>query len=297
MNSRRGLRAGRTGRASRNSTSECAGGRGGRRARGGDRGRRRVKRVTKSPSDEVVDGGGLREATRIEGQGRRGGGRDQEPGYSKVPTKQGDALGRNGVGLRRRRGHRAPEFLARLRRPRPARPWRRTGVMNLTAILDPKEVAAKHYLDCWRVTRLVLADGPARCSTWAPAPGSRGIPIALAEPNSRVTVVDSTRRRSGWTFVDECDPEARPASTPRRRSGRAPRSTSPVQRVDVVHGHDAGEQLGARKRTHPTQGASFPAGPGHAQGQLRGPVKCAPPSARRNASGSSWIPSGSTSYR
>ena len=54
--------------------------------------------------------------------------------------------------------------------------------MNLTAILDPKEVAAKHYLDSWRVTRLVplMARKVLDLGTGA---GFPGLPIAMAEPN------------------------------------------------------------------------------------------------------------------
>jgi len=74
-------------------------------------------------------------------------------------------------------------------------------VMNLTAILDPKELAAKHYLDCWRVTRLVplMARKVLDLGTGA---GFPGIPIALAEPNLSMTVVDSTQKNI--TFVEEC---------------------------------------------------------------------------------------------
>ena len=66
--------------------------------------------------------------------------------------------------------------------------------LNLTAIQSPKEVAAKHYLDCWRVTRLVpmIAKRLLDLGTGA---GFPGIPIALAEPNCSVILVDSTRKK------------------------------------------------------------------------------------------------------
>lgn len=74
-------------------------------------------------------------------------------------------------------------------------------VMNLTAIFDPREVAAKHYLDSWRVTRLVplMARKVLDLGTGA---GYPGLPIALAEPNLSMTVVDSAQKKI--TFVEEC---------------------------------------------------------------------------------------------
>ena len=70
-------------------------------------------------------------------------------------------------------------------------------VMNLTAIQDPKEIAAKHYLDCWRTTRLVplIAKKVMDLGTGG---GFPGLPVALAEPNCSMTVVDSTRKKAEW---------------------------------------------------------------------------------------------------
>jgi 16S rRNA (guanine527-N7)-methyltransferase len=73
--------------------------------------------------------------------------------------------------------------------------------LNLTAIQAPKEVAAKHYLDCWRMTRLVpmIAKRLLDLGTGA---GFPGIPVALAEPNCSVIMVDSTRKKV--EFVQDC---------------------------------------------------------------------------------------------
>ena len=67
-------------------------------------------------------------------------------------------------------------------------------ITNLTAIQDPKEVAAKHYLDSWRLTRLVplIAKKVLDLGTGA---GFPGLPVAMAEPNCSVTLVDSTRKK------------------------------------------------------------------------------------------------------
>jgi 16S rRNA (guanine527-N7)-methyltransferase len=73
--------------------------------------------------------------------------------------------------------------------------------LNLTTIQAPKEVAAKHYLDCWRATRLLplIAKRVLDLGTGA---GFPGIPIALAEPNCSVILVDSTRKKV--EFLQKC---------------------------------------------------------------------------------------------
>jgi 16S rRNA (guanine527-N7)-methyltransferase len=72
--------------------------------------------------------------------------------------------------------------------------------MNLTAIVEPKEVAAKHYLDSWRATRLLPLLGRSILDIGTGA-GFPGMPIALAEPQSRVVMLDSTKKRAD--FVNE----------------------------------------------------------------------------------------------
>ncbi len=74
-------------------------------------------------------------------------------------------------------------------------------LMNLTAIVDPREVAAKHYLDSWRTTRLLPLAGRSLLDMGTGA-GFPGMPVALAEPQARVGMVDSTRKRID--FVQSC---------------------------------------------------------------------------------------------
>jgi 16S rRNA (guanine527-N7)-methyltransferase len=73
--------------------------------------------------------------------------------------------------------------------------------MNLTAITDPREVAAKHYLDSWRVVRLWPVMGRSVLDLGTGA-GFPGIPVALGEPMARVTLIDSTKKRVD--FVQRC---------------------------------------------------------------------------------------------
>jgi len=72
--------------------------------------------------------------------------------------------------------------------------------VNLTAILDPKEVAAKHYLDSYRVTRLFSLLGR-RVVDMGCGGGFPGVPIAMAEPNCSMMLVDSTKKKTD--FVEQ----------------------------------------------------------------------------------------------
>ncbi len=75
--------------------------------------------------------------------------------------------------------------------------------MNLTKIVEPREVAAKHYLDSWRATRLMPLLGKTVLDLGSGA-GFPGIPLALAEPNTRVIVIDSTQKKVDFlqTVID-----------------------------------------------------------------------------------------------
>ncbi|HTF88621.1 MAG TPA: 16S rRNA (guanine(527)-N(7))-methyltransferase RsmG [Planctomycetota bacterium] len=66
--------------------------------------------------------------------------------------------------------------------------------MNLTAIVEPREVAAKHYLDSWRATRLLPLVGRTVLDLGTGA-GFPGMPVALAEPQTKLVLLDSTRKR------------------------------------------------------------------------------------------------------
>ncbi len=66
--------------------------------------------------------------------------------------------------------------------------------VNLTAIVAPREVAAKHYLDSWKVTRFIGFFGKSVLDLGSGA-GFPGIPIALAEKEARFTLLDSTQKK------------------------------------------------------------------------------------------------------
>ena len=67
--------------------------------------------------------------------------------------------------------------------------------MNLTKIVEPREIAAKHYLDCWRAARYLPLMGRSLLDLGSGG-GYPGVPIALAEPNVRVVLLDSTQKKA-----------------------------------------------------------------------------------------------------
>ncbi len=70
-------------------------------------------------------------------------------------------------------------------------------VVNLTAIVDPKEMASKHYLDSWRVTRQVPLYGRSVLDLGTGA-GFPGLPVAMAEADARVVLLDSVQKRTDF---------------------------------------------------------------------------------------------------
>lgn len=70
-------------------------------------------------------------------------------------------------------------------------------VMNLTAITDPEAVARLHFADC--LTLLTAADlkGKTVIDVGCGA-GFPGVPLKLAEPTIRLTLLDSLQKRVRW---------------------------------------------------------------------------------------------------
>ena len=66
--------------------------------------------------------------------------------------------------------------------------------VNLTGIVAARDVAAKHYLDSWKVTRFIGFFGKSVLDLGSGA-GFPGIPIALSEKEARFTLLDSTQKK------------------------------------------------------------------------------------------------------
>ena len=67
--------------------------------------------------------------------------------------------------------------------------------MNLTAIVDPKEIAVKHFLDSWQVTRMALLVGRTILDLGSGG-GFPGLPIAMAEPDCQMILCESIGKKA-----------------------------------------------------------------------------------------------------
>ena len=67
-------------------------------------------------------------------------------------------------------------------------------VMNLTAITDPRDVAVLHLLDSLALTGLAGLEGRTVVDVGTGA-GFPGVPLAIARPSARVTLLDSLGKR------------------------------------------------------------------------------------------------------
>ena len=70
-------------------------------------------------------------------------------------------------------------------------------VMNLTAITEPTAVARLHFLDSLALLREESLAGKTLIDIGCGA-GFPGVPLAIAEPTLRVTLLDSLQKRVNW---------------------------------------------------------------------------------------------------
>lgn len=72
--------------------------------------------------------------------------------------------------------------------------WNRQ--VNLTAVVTPREVVEKHFIDSWLLLKL-----PALPERWLDigcGPGFPGLPLALALPSARFTLVETSHKKCGF---------------------------------------------------------------------------------------------------
>lgn len=67
--------------------------------------------------------------------------------------------------------------------------------MNLTAITDPQQVMVRHFLDSLSVTRVIGFDDGDRLVDVGTGAGFPGLPLAIAFPQLRVTLMDGTAKK------------------------------------------------------------------------------------------------------
>ena len=77
-------------------------------------------------------------------------------------------------------------------------------VMNLTAITQPDQVAELHLLDSLTLLKVLPLEGKSLLDVGTGA-GFPGVPLKLAEPSLRLTLLDSLQKRMRW-LEDEALP-------------------------------------------------------------------------------------------
>ena len=70
-------------------------------------------------------------------------------------------------------------------------------VMNLTAITEPEAVAQLHFIDSMTVLKAADCKGKSIIDVGCGA-GFPGVPVAIAEPTAKVTLLDSLQKRMNW---------------------------------------------------------------------------------------------------
>lgn len=70
-------------------------------------------------------------------------------------------------------------------------------VMNLTAITEPSQVAELHLLDSLTLLKIVQLKGKSLLDVGTGA-GFPGVPLKIAEPSLKLTLLDSLQKRMHW---------------------------------------------------------------------------------------------------
>lgn len=81
----------------------------------------------------------------------------------------------------------------------------RNKVMNLTAITESDEIVKKHFVDSLSLISVVDIPENAKVIDVGTGAGFPGIPLMIARPDLRMTLLDSTRKRLG--FIEEVSRE------------------------------------------------------------------------------------------
>ena len=67
--------------------------------------------------------------------------------------------------------------------------------MNLTAIVEPQEIAVKHFIDSLSVLKYISINDSAKIIDIGTGAGFPGIPLLIMHPSIRLTLLDSLNKR------------------------------------------------------------------------------------------------------
>jgi 16S rRNA (guanine527-N7)-methyltransferase len=73
--------------------------------------------------------------------------------------------------------------------------------INLTAIREPAALAREHVLDSLAATSIVKGRGAGSLADIGSGGGFPGLPLAIASPGTRATLIESTRKKAGFLDV------------------------------------------------------------------------------------------------